>query len=283
MPARVRAKTDVETAVLTNSRRRYCLCVYLNGDTEEKSGQIAHINRDRADSRHENLAWLCLEHHNEYDSRQSQSKGFTPNELIHYRDLLHGDLKAKTLPMVKAATRLELRALKGILRVIDEGPACVGEHAGYPCFLCWLDLDVFATKQGTGAAVIPYDRCIVEVFVQSSDTPLMRMRCRDGDMVEQNGDSATVTASRSEFVMTGSGGLALRCEGLCLRNPVLPHWHLKVRVTLTLEDLPHSTMLEVPLVPIPAKDYVDGLFPKWLAVPQCGSSTSNGPAAGTLS
>ncbi len=79
----------IETKVLTNSRRRCCICFCLDNDFGEKDGQIAHLNHDRADSRYENLAYLCLFHHNRYDSRTSQSKNFTINEVKEYRNRLY--------------------------------------------------------------------------------------------------------------------------------------------------------------------------------------------------
>ncbi len=82
-------KRSVEMDVLIASRRRCCLCVFLNGRDEVRSGQIAHLNHDPSDSRFENLVWLCLEHHNEYDARTSQSKGLTLEEVKEYRDRLY--------------------------------------------------------------------------------------------------------------------------------------------------------------------------------------------------
>lgn len=78
----------IETAVLTRSRRRCCLCVYLDGNDVVRRGQVAHLNRQRDDHRFENLVWLCLEHHDEYDSRTSQSKGLTEAEVRHHRNRL---------------------------------------------------------------------------------------------------------------------------------------------------------------------------------------------------
>jgi hypothetical protein len=54
-----------------------------------RQGQIAHINRDPSDSRFENLVFLCFEHHDDYDTKRSQSKGFLPEEVRKYRDLLY--------------------------------------------------------------------------------------------------------------------------------------------------------------------------------------------------
>jgi DNA repair ATPase RecN len=54
-----------------------------------KAGQVAHLNHNASDNRPENLVFLCLQHHDQYDSRTSQSKGLTPQELVEYRRALH--------------------------------------------------------------------------------------------------------------------------------------------------------------------------------------------------
>jgi hypothetical protein len=54
-----------------------------------RKGQIAHLNQDATDRRFDNLVYLCLEHHDEYDARTSQSKGYTADELRAYRDRLY--------------------------------------------------------------------------------------------------------------------------------------------------------------------------------------------------
>jgi len=77
-----------ETAVLIKSRRRCCICYFLSQDGQRKKGQIAHINHNHADSKEENLAWLCQDHHDEYDTRTSQTKNLTQNELRHYKSML---------------------------------------------------------------------------------------------------------------------------------------------------------------------------------------------------
>lgn len=89
MPSRKRTPEDTETDVLFASRRRCALCFGLFEDLDPKRGQIAHVDRNPANFVFENLAFLCLPHHDEYDSKTSQSKRFTPPELIRYRRLLY--------------------------------------------------------------------------------------------------------------------------------------------------------------------------------------------------
>jgi hypothetical protein len=63
--------------------------VFLLGRNEPRKGQIAHLNRDRSDSTFENLVFLCLEHHDDYDSQTRQSKGLLLEEVREYRDRLY--------------------------------------------------------------------------------------------------------------------------------------------------------------------------------------------------
>ena len=53
-----------------------------------KAGQIAHLDGDRVNNRIDNLAFLCLVHHDDYDSRTSQRKGLTLQEVKRYREEL---------------------------------------------------------------------------------------------------------------------------------------------------------------------------------------------------
>jgi len=81
--------SDVADSILTSTRRRCALCFGLSGDLSEKKGQIAHLDHDPSNNDVDNLAFLCLEHHDEYDSKTSQSKGLTKKEVTVYRSLLY--------------------------------------------------------------------------------------------------------------------------------------------------------------------------------------------------
>ena len=86
---RKKVPEKVQAKVLKECRRRCCLCVALEFDKSEKSGQIAHIDRINTNNSEENLVFLCLRHHDEYDSKTSQRKGYTKVELKSYKqDLL---------------------------------------------------------------------------------------------------------------------------------------------------------------------------------------------------
>ncbi|QCX01342.1 lipocalin family protein [Aggregatimonas sangjinii] len=88
-------KAETETILLTSSSRKCCLCYGIDNDFREKYGQIAHIDGDRTNSSLNNLAWLCLVHHDKFDGKTSQSKGYTIKELRSYRDKLYLEVSAK--------------------------------------------------------------------------------------------------------------------------------------------------------------------------------------------
>lgn len=79
------------------------MCFGLHNDASIKDGQLAHVNRDAEDSRLENLAFLCLQHHDQYDTRRSQSKGFTEDELLEYRAKLYENFNTEKPPPVAEA------------------------------------------------------------------------------------------------------------------------------------------------------------------------------------
>jgi hypothetical protein len=89
---------EIETQVLEQSRRRCCLCFGLDRDLAQKRGQIAHLDGDPSNNTLDNLAYLCIDHHDQYDSRTRQSKGFTIDEVKRYRDQLRQALETTAPP-----------------------------------------------------------------------------------------------------------------------------------------------------------------------------------------
>jgi len=107
MPKRVATPNDIETRVLTASGRRCCLCFFLHSRDDVRKGQIAHLNRESSDSSFENLVWLCFDHHDEYDSRTSQSKGLKISEVRAYRDKLY-EIRQSVLPQNLGVQSIEV-------------------------------------------------------------------------------------------------------------------------------------------------------------------------------
>lgn len=93
MVSRKKLNDSTHFEVVYQSARRCCMCFCLDKDFTQKSGQVAHIDQDRTNNTVSNLAWLCLPHHNDYDSQTSQSRGYTEGELRKYRGLLHAEVQ----------------------------------------------------------------------------------------------------------------------------------------------------------------------------------------------
>jgi hypothetical protein len=109
---RTRVPESIQAEVVTSCRRRCCICYGLNGDLELKRGQIAHLDKDRNNNKIDNLAFLCMDHHDEHDSRTSQSKSFLIQEIKGYREELNKfwkTPKTATSKDIVLATILEIR------------------------------------------------------------------------------------------------------------------------------------------------------------------------------
>lgn len=107
MTKRVKAKPSVESEVLVRSRRRCCVCFGLHEDLGLKKGQLVHLDQDPGNNAADNLAFMCWNHHDEYDSRTSQSKGLTEQEVRTYRQNLYERLAQTdhtTKPRARSST-----------------------------------------------------------------------------------------------------------------------------------------------------------------------------------
>ena len=99
-PPRQAIHKDVETRILVASRRRCCLCYFVKHIKTERKGQIAHLSGDPSHTSFDDLVFLCLEHHDEFDGRTRQAKGLTEHEVRHYRDKLYEELVSEPAPAV---------------------------------------------------------------------------------------------------------------------------------------------------------------------------------------
>lgn len=89
MTRRKQIPQKTQDEIITQSGRKCCLCFGIDSDYSEKKGQIAHLDQNPENDDIDNLAWLCLDHHDEYDSITSQSKGLTTGEAKRYRAKLY--------------------------------------------------------------------------------------------------------------------------------------------------------------------------------------------------
>lgn len=95
--SRPKIPKDKQAKVLSESRHRCAICFGLYSDTKQKKGQIAHLDRNPANNAIANLVFLCLDHHDDYDSTTSQSKNYTQAEVKTYRRELYTFLKKEKL------------------------------------------------------------------------------------------------------------------------------------------------------------------------------------------
>lgn len=116
MTRRKKTPQSIQDKIITLSGRKCCLCFGINSDFSPKKGQIAHLDQKPENNAIDNLAWLCLDHHDEYDSRTSQSKGLTIGEVKQYRDKLYEAVekdRQNALPTSPSASRGRIYILAG--------------------------------------------------------------------------------------------------------------------------------------------------------------------------
>src|ERR1700731_2580805 len=94
MNARTHIPEHILHRVLDRSRRRCALCVHFDNDRHQKEGQIAHLDRDPSNFAEDNLAFLCLPHHDNYDTKRRQTKNLTIHEAKTARDRLYEFIEA---------------------------------------------------------------------------------------------------------------------------------------------------------------------------------------------
>ncbi|MBX3468656.1 MAG: hypothetical protein KF878_17415 [Planctomycetes bacterium] len=111
-PPRRKLRGPVADSVILSSRRRCCFCFGHDADFTVKHGQIAHIDGDRTNDCPSNLAYVCLVHHNAYDSGSSQAKGLTPRELRACKAALEAEVRRRLpdIAMPDVAARRRLRS-----------------------------------------------------------------------------------------------------------------------------------------------------------------------------
>jgi len=169
MSERRYVREPVVDKVLVASARRCCLCVFLRDRDEVVKGQIAHLNRNPNDPRFENLVWLCFDHHDEYDSRTSQSKGLTPGEVREHRDRLYArselDAQRKKLKieLTKSSTAEPESVYEGLRKSFPEKLGFLSNPWRYPLWQVANEPEFFAYKAG--------NRCDGVCLIERIDLP----------------------------------------------------------------------------------------------------------------
>src|ERR1700730_17861827 len=115
---------DTQHRVLDRSLRRCALCIHFDNDWGQKEGQLAHLDRDPSNCTEDNLAYLCLPHHDDYDTRRRQTKNLTIHEAKTARDRLYAAIERGQLTGAPAAANMQSTdkaTLDDILRLMN-GP-----------------------------------------------------------------------------------------------------------------------------------------------------------------
>src|ERR1700730_2072034 len=202
--ARKLAAEDVQRRILTQSRRRCCLCFWLDGKDEVQRGQIAHIDQDNENPDEDNLVFLCLDHHDQYDGQTSQSKGLKSEEARHWRSELYREMEYRFRTVKPRTFKLT--------------------HVGFWFNEGWAGVGVQLRLTNTGET--------------SARSPAVAIQLQDGitvdsgkQLMEMPGGGAFMTRSLDPFAMTEkqanffepSGRVAI--QELGGSNPVLLAGH----------------------------------------------------------
>jgi hypothetical protein len=106
--ARKAIPEDTQNAILLKSRRRCCLCFWLEGKDEVLKGQIAHLDRNPENNIEDNLAFLCFDHHDDYDGTTRLAKGLLESEVRHWRDELYREMEYRFRIVKKSGFELSI-------------------------------------------------------------------------------------------------------------------------------------------------------------------------------
>jgi len=128
--ARAQIPEQLQANVLLQSRRRCCICFGLDHDTNVKAGQIAHLDRNNRNRSEDNLAFLCLVHHDEYDSQTSQRKGFTIKEVKAFKEELYATLRSWQVQGTSSEVSLIARGGRGGSGEIFGNGTVIGGRGG---------------------------------------------------------------------------------------------------------------------------------------------------------
>lgn len=116
---RVRLSAETKTEVLQRCKRHCCLCFGLRNIKEVVQGQIVHLDRDPSNSDLDNLAYLCLECHKNYDTRSNRVLAYTPEEIRYYREQLYRALGHNHIEWT-IELRCDASRYKEVKKAVDE-------------------------------------------------------------------------------------------------------------------------------------------------------------------
>ena len=97
---RKKLKINVARKVALTCRRVCAMCWALYGVGSAQRGQIAHADHDPTNDKENNLVWLCVSCHDEYDSTPKQTRRIDQGELKAYKSLTESDVKNGKIPRI---------------------------------------------------------------------------------------------------------------------------------------------------------------------------------------
>jgi len=106
---RVKLSDKLVDDITTECRRVCAMCYALSNDATTKYGQIAHLDHKRTNNRPSNLAYLCLAHHDEYDTIRRQTRRYKSGEIKRYKALLKDAIKQGNAPKAYVGRSASLR------------------------------------------------------------------------------------------------------------------------------------------------------------------------------
>ena len=180
-----------EASLLMACRRRCCLCAHYKSDFSRKKGQIAHIDSDRTNAAIANLAFLCFECHDEFDSRSSQSKNFTQKELRLCKQQLESYYAVDKQLRVTISLTLDLTPVE-FDRRRDEIHDMLSNSIG-------SQIEAINLRFGTDAVDITLSTDDAHQLVRdTNDGSLGAFKIREREIVDVRSESSRITPSFSD-------------------------------------------------------------------------------------
>lgn len=192
--------------MLIASRRRCAICYGLVGDYGEKKGQIAHIDRNPANSVDTNLVFLCLPHHDKYDSKTSQSKGYIAQEVWHYRAELYKFVKKAPPESWQSSTRPRIgpTAAQGQIASIEMYEKRIQVYRTAKGFIAKIVReanpqfdDLLSFIQGVDEATFLFDEAVYE-YLNELYRKAVRLRYIHGELQRQKASTPVVDFASEE-------------------------------------------------------------------------------------
>ena len=173
-----------QTSILLNSRRRCCLCFWLKGEDEVKKGQIAHLDGDNENSAEDNLVFLCLEHHDEYDGIPRLSKGLREQEVKQWRDELYKEMEYRFRTVKQYSCELSVVRLRRTIA----GP----QYGNYCAELRLKNTGVAELRSPVVSIRLPDNLFAQPRWEPKEQIDRVSMKDAKSDLFEPNGRIATV-------------------------------------------------------------------------------------------